>query len=439
MRKPSRKTRYDDGGSVDDGSLPEITVTSSAPDPNQAGGSDAYGPPAPVTTSYDPGSASIGLGNTVVAPSGSGITSSSGTTGTQGSLAKGVSSLLSGLGLNSSSNLAALQLLAKLGAAATGAKGNSTGTAQGGTLKTKVPSVAGQGTGGSSATNGQGYGPDGKGYSFVNYLTSANAPKANIPQNAYYTYGQGAENNFGVSSPGHAYGGSIKGYDSGGVVPAQPTPMGGMLSGQPMNTPPPPGPPGQNPAGPQSPVPQTPSTIPSTPQVGAVAQPGAPSAGRPVQPPNGINSVTGAPRIGSPLQPAQQQQPAQQATAVQPAQHPYGASGGPYGGPAARMADGGGVHSNDPYGAAQTPGVSRHIKGAGDGTSDSIPAKLASGEYVIDAQGVSMLGNGDNDAGAKKLDEFRKNLRAHKGKALSKGRMAPDAKTIQAYMPKGYQ
>lgn len=70
--------------------------------------------------------------------------------------------------------------------------------------------------------------------------------------------------------------------------------------------------------------------------------------------------------------------------------------------------------------------VSRHVKGPGDGTSDSIPARLANGEYVIDAQTVSMLGNGDNGSGAKQLDAFRENIRKHKGAALAKGKMAPD-------------
>jgi hypothetical protein len=78
--------------------------------------------------------------------------------------------------------------------------------------------------------------------------------------------------------------------------------------------------------------------------------------------------------------------------------------------------------------------VSRHVQGPGDGTSDSIPARLANGEYVIDAQTVSMLGNGDNGAGAKVLDSMRHNVRKHKGAALAKGQMAPDAKPIHKYM-----
>jgi hypothetical protein len=86
----------------------------------------------------------------------------------------------------------------------------------------------------------------------------------------------------------------------------------------------------------------------------------------------------------------------------------------------------------EPQGALSA--MSRHVQGPGDGTSDSIPARLANGEYVMDAQTVSMLGNGDNGSGAKRLDEFRQNIRKHKGQALARGKMAPDAKPVERYM-----
>ena len=68
------------------------------------------------------------------------------------------------------------------------------------------------------------------------------------------------------------------------------------------------------------------------------------------------------------------------------------------------------------------PTQSRQIKGPGDGMSDSIPASidgeqpaaLASGEYVISADVVSFLGNGDNDAGAKVLDAMVARIRQKK-------------------------
>jgi hypothetical protein len=51
------------------------------------------------------------------------------------------------------------------------------------------------------------------------------------------------------------------------------------------------------------------------------------------------------------------------------------------------------------------------LRGPGDGVSDSIsaqigdhqPARLADGEYVLDARTVSEIGNGSTEAGAKKL------------------------------------
>ena len=59
------------------------------------------------------------------------------------------------------------------------------------------------------------------------------------------------------------------------------------------------------------------------------------------------------------------------------------------------------------------------IRGGGDGMSDSIPATidgkqdllLSSKEYVVDSPTMSLIGNGDPDAGAEKLDNFRKEIR----------------------------
>ena len=59
------------------------------------------------------------------------------------------------------------------------------------------------------------------------------------------------------------------------------------------------------------------------------------------------------------------------------------------------------------------------VPGGGDGMSDSVPATidgqqdlLASvDEYMVDAPTVAMIGNGSSDAGARKLDNFRKKIR----------------------------
>lgn len=75
----------------------------------------------------------------------------------------------------------------------------------------------------------------------------------------------------------------------------------------------------------------------------------------------------------------------------------------------------------------------RYVKGKGDGTSDSIPAMLANGEFVIPADVVSSLGNGSNDSGAEVLSEFLKTIREHKRKADSK-KLPPDSKGALGYL-----
>lgn len=68
----------------------------------------------------------------------------------------------------------------------------------------------------------------------------------------------------------------------------------------------------------------------------------------------------------------------------------------------------------------------RFLQGAGDGTSDSIPAtiggtqpaRLADGEFVIDARTVSEIGNGSSKAGAKKLYAMME--RVHKARKAAK-------------------
>lgn len=77
------------------------------------------------------------------------------------------------------------------------------------------------------------------------------------------------------------------------------------------------------------------------------------------------------------------------------------------------------------------------VEGPGDGRSDDIPAMLSDGEYVVDAESLALLGNGSRTAGAKKMDEFRINLRKHKGKNLAKGKFSAKAKRPEAYMSGG--
>jgi hypothetical protein len=73
-------------------------------------------------------------------------------------------------------------------------------------------------------------------------------------------------------------------------------------------------------------------------------------------------------------------------------------------------------------------------KGAGTGRDDTINARLSDGEYVIDAETVALLGDGSTEAGAKRLDQMRSEIRRQKGKNLAKGKISPNAKSPLAYL-----
>lgn len=68
------------------------------------------------------------------------------------------------------------------------------------------------------------------------------------------------------------------------------------------------------------------------------------------------------------------------------------------------------------------------------GRADNIPARLSEGEFVMDAETVALLGDGNTDAGAARLEELRQAVRKHKGKALAKGKFSPNAKTPAEYL-----
>ena len=73
------------------------------------------------------------------------------------------------------------------------------------------------------------------------------------------------------------------------------------------------------------------------------------------------------------------------------------------------------------------------VTGQGDGQSDDIPAMLADGEYVFDADTVAQLGNGSTKAGSDLLDKFREEIRAHK-RSAPVNKIPPPAKSPLAYM-----
>ena len=72
--------------------------------------------------------------------------------------------------------------------------------------------------------------------------------------------------------------------------------------------------------------------------------------------------------------------------------------------------------------------------GDAGGREDNINARLSPREYVVDAETMALLGDGNPDKGAKKMDEFRSEVRKHKGKALAKGKISPNAKAASSYV-----
>jgi hypothetical protein len=102
-----------------------------------------------------------------------------------------------------------------------------------------------------------------------------------------------------------------------------------------------------------------------------------------------------------------------------------------------------GDYVQQPAPAQSPPGLARGgalsrvaylARGAGTGRSDEIDARLSDGEYVMDAETVALLGDGSTDAGARKLDQMREQLRKHKGRALARGKFSADARSPLAYL-----
>jgi hypothetical protein len=139
---------------------------------------------------------------------------------------------------------------------------------------------------------------------------------------------------------------------------------------------------------------------------------------------------------GQPQMPPQAAQSAQQAPQAMP---PMGmpqtmAQGMPQGMPT-QMRRGGLPHASN---VPMTQGrmdfrQGSAVHGAGDGQSDDIPAMLADGEYVIDAETVAQIGNGSTKAGAQALDKFRENIRMHKRSAPI-NKIPPKTKALTSYL-----
>lgn len=81
-------------------------------------------------------------------------------------------------------------------------------------------------------------------------------------------------------------------------------------------------------------------------------------------------------------------------------------------------------------------GFRKQIPHKAEGGSNPVPAKIADGEYVFPASFVTALGGGDNRKGSEILDGLRTKLRAHKrGAPLSK--IPPKAKDPIDYIKRG--
>jgi len=81
-------------------------------------------------------------------------------------------------------------------------------------------------------------------------------------------------------------------------------------------------------------------------------------------------------------------------------------------------------------------GFHKRIKYKSGGQANPVPAKIADGEYVFDAGFVTALGGGDNRRGSEILDGLREKLRAHK-RGAPVNKIPPKAKDPAQYIGKG--
>jgi hypothetical protein len=80
----------------------------------------------------------------------------------------------------------------------------------------------------------------------------------------------------------------------------------------------------------------------------------------------------------------------------------------------------------------KSPGkLGRYIAGKTKGQDDKIEALLSDGEFVIPADVVSHIGDGNNAAGAKEFDGFLKKVRRHKTGTI---KFPPKAKSLASYI-----
>ena len=100
------------------------------------------------------------------------------------------------------------------------------------------------------------------------------------------------------------------------------------------------------------------------------------------------------------------------------------------------FAEGGMYPEQMMYGVEETayPSIGNYIMGNSKGQDDDVNAKLSNGEFVIPADIVADLGDGNNNAGANVLYDLMTNVRKHK--RGGKVKLPPKAKSLTSYLKK---
>lgn len=97
-----------------------------------------------------------------------------------------------------------------------------------------------------------------------------------------------------------------------------------------------------------------------------------------------------------------------------------------------KFAHGGKVDDDKPQFVSEGA-LSRAVRGPGGGQDDIVPARLAPGEWVGDADFVAAVGDGNTDRGIQKLDDLREKVRSEKRSAPSHS-IPPKTKALSTYM-----
>jgi hypothetical protein len=76
-------------------------------------------------------------------------------------------------------------------------------------------------------------------------------------------------------------------------------------------------------------------------------------------------------------------------------------------------------------GEVSTENGQYYMDGDTTGQEDKIPAMLSDGEFIVDATTVARIGEGNNKAGAKVLNEMRNMIAKDAGSSVPQGKVGP--------------